>query len=70
MSKEESPRHEAAKRGDRFYEGRECSTCGATTRYVLTRACVFCTKEKSKAERIRVREWVRKAQELKQGAKV
>ncbi len=63
MSNEESPRHAAAKRGEKFYEGQECGECGATTRYVLTRSCVACTKAKSKAERLRVREWVRKARE-------
>ena len=49
MSNGESPRHAAAKRGEKFYEGQECGECGATTRYVLTRSCVACTKAKSKA---------------------
>ena len=63
MSKAESPRHDAAKRGEKFYEGQKCGECGATTRYVLTRCCVACAKAKSKAERARIQEWVRKARE-------
>lgn len=50
-----SPRIEAAKNGQRKYQGKPCKTCSGTERYTINSACVACTlkaKEKD-AENIK-----------------
>lgn len=39
-----------AQRGAKFYTGGTCARCAGTTRYVLTRACVVCTRRKSSSK--------------------
>ncbi len=41
----ESPRIQAAKRGERKYTGKACKTCGETLRYTINAACVACTNK-------------------------
>ncbi len=41
----ESPRIQAAKRGERKYTGKPCKTCGETLRYTINAACVACTNK-------------------------
>ncbi len=41
----ESPRIQAAKRGERKYTGKPCKTCGETLRYPINAACVACTNK-------------------------
>ena len=59
----DSIRFEAAKRGERHYEGTPCKRCGSTLRYVMTGSCVECTKAKSLAHRLKVQEQLRQARE-------
>lgn len=42
-------RIKAAKRGERFFEGRECVHGHGTTRYVLSGCCKVCARDKAKA---------------------
>lgn len=44
-----SPRIEAARLGQRKYQGKPCKACGELEKYVINAACVACTK-KAKAE--------------------
>jgi hypothetical protein len=38
-----SPRLEAAKNGEKRYQGKPCKACGQTLRYTINSACVACT---------------------------
>lgn len=38
-----SPRIEAAKKGEKRYQGKPCKSCGDTVRYTTNSACVSCT---------------------------
>lgn len=55
----DSLRFEAAKRGEKHFDGTPCRRCGATLRYVMTGSCVECTKAKSLAHRLKVQEKLR-----------
>lgn len=44
-----SPRTEAARAGQRKYNGKPCKVCATTEKYVINAACVACTK-KARAE--------------------
>ena len=37
-----SPRIEAAQKGERRYTGKPCKACGETLRYTINSACVAC----------------------------
>ena len=42
-------RAKALAAGAKYYSGSSCDRCGESLRYALTRACVACTRRKSKA---------------------
>lgn len=39
----DSPRIEAAKKGEKRYQGKPCKACGETLRYTINSGCVACT---------------------------
>jgi hypothetical protein len=43
-------RAKALAAGARYYAGSSCERCGESLRYALTRACVACTRRKSRAK--------------------
>jgi len=49
-------RIKAAKRGNRFYQGRECAHGHGTTRYVMSGCCLICAKEKSRQSYMRTKD--------------
>lgn len=51
-----SPRIEAARQGQRKYNGKPCKVCGETEKYVINAACVACTKNSKSANESKIRE--------------
>lgn len=56
-------RFDAAKKGHKQYDGKQCSKCGATRRYVASDGCVHCLRENTYRHRNKVRELIKKARE-------
>lgn len=56
-------RFDAAKKGHKQYDGKQCSKCGATRRYVASDGCVHCLRENTYRHRNKVRELIKKAKE-------
>lgn len=46
----ESPRIQAARKGERKYTGKPCKACGETLRYTINSACVACTNRAKERE--------------------
>lgn len=44
----DSPRIEAAKKGEKRYQGKPCKTCGGTERYTVNTGCVQCAARSAK----------------------
>ena len=56
-----SPRLEAAKNGERRYQGKPCKKCGDTLRYTINSACVACTLKAKEKDASTIRELLAKA---------
>lgn len=59
----EPERLEAAKRGETFYEGKECKRGHGTTRYVISSMCRECQREKSARRYTYIKEQIKAARE-------
>lgn len=57
----EPERLEAARKGETFYEGKECIRGHGTTRYVMSGTCRECQREKSLKRYQRVKEQLQAA---------
>ena len=60
--KMEQKRIEAAIKGVKQYEGRQCNSCGNTKRYVLNNGCVNCLKASTYKYMNKIRDAIRAAQ--------
>lgn len=43
-----SPRIEAARKGEKRYQGKPCKACGCTERYTVNTGCVQCAAKSAK----------------------
>lgn len=48
-------RLEAAQQGHKQYDGKPCTKCGATRRYVVSDGCVHCLRENTYRHRNKIR---------------
>jgi len=54
--KQKQARKEAREaQGPKTFEGKPCRMCGSTTRYTVSRACVACTRERTRLHKQRKR---------------
>lgn len=54
-------RLEAAQQGHRQYDGKPCTKCGATRRYVVSDGCVHCLRENTYRHRNKIRAALKQA---------
>ena len=57
-------RLDAAKLGQKFYNGRPCKNCGGIIRHTISASCVVCNRKRSAETAKRVRDAVRDALKL------
>ena len=57
----ESPRIQAARKGERKYQGKPCKKCGETLRYTINSACVACTLKAKEKDASAIKELLAKA---------
>lgn len=56
-------RLEAAQQGHKQYDGKPCTKCGATRRYVVSDGCVHCLRENTYRHRNKIRAVLQQAKE-------